>query len=199
MENNLVTIKGLVTKCEFSHETHEEKFYKLNVNVYRQSGILDEIPVLVSENVFIDIAFLQNQNVEINGEFRSHNQEVDGKRKLILSVLAKTISFSVENEFSNDITLNAFICKPPILRTTPLGKTVCDLLVAVNRKTRKSDYIPCIIWGKNAKIAGKLNVGDNIIINGRIQSRKYTKNNETRTAYEVSINDLHKVQEEIEL
>lgn len=199
MENNLVTISGLVTKCEYSHETHGEKFYKLTLNVFRQSGIVDEIPVLASEKNFSIIHDLNSEYIEVTGEFRSYNQEIDGKRRLVLSVLAKTISLSTPNNYDNRITLDGFICKQPNLRKTPLGRTICDLLMAVNRKTRKSDYIPCVAWGKIADTASELKVGDNVILNGRIQSRQYTKNEETKTVYEVSIDNISVKPEEIEL
>ena len=199
MENNLVTISGLVTKREYSHERHGEKFYKLTLNVFRQSGIVDKIPVLASEKNFSIIHDLSSEYIEVTGEFRSYNQEIDGKRRLVLSVLAKTISLSAPYIYDNRITLDGFICKQPNLRTTPLGRTICDLLIAVNRKTRKSDYIPCVAWGKIADTANELKVGDNVILNGRIQSRQYTKNDEVKTVYEVSIDNISVKPEEIEL
>lgn len=197
MENNKVNVRGLITKFELNHEINGEKFYKTTIKTFRNSGVIDEIPVLISEKL-INQAF-EDSFVEINGEFRSHNKVIEDKRRLILSIFVKEISQLRIEDYQNEIALNAFIVKEPVLRATPLGRTVCDLLVAVNRKNHKSDYIPCITWGKLAKITGDLKVGDNINILGRIQSREYTKNNETRIAYEVSINELYKAPEEIEL
>lgn len=198
MENNQVTIRGIFgEEYELSHETHGEKFYKSTIRCHRESGAIDSIPVLISEK--LNIQFVSQCYVEIKGELRSYNKVVDDKMKLIITLFAKEIKELRVEDYKNEITLNCFIVKKPVLRTTPLGRTICDILVAVNRKINKSDYIPCVVWGKNAEEVCEFEVGTNVIIEGRIQSREYNKNGETKTAYEVSVNKMFKKPEEIEI
>lgn len=194
-DNNSILIGGVVvSEPEFSHEVFEEKFYSFNLETKRLSDYNDVLPVIISERL-IDIKSIKNGLlVKIKGQFRSYNKLVDNKSKLVLSIFAKEIEV-VEDE--SVITLNeanfiGYICKNPIYRKTPLGREIADVLVAVNRSYKKSDYIPCILWGRNAKFCETLNVGSRVKLTGRIQSRKYEKKLEdgtvlSKVAYEVSI------------
>lgn len=194
-DNNSILIGGVVvSEPEFSHEVFEEKFYSFNLETKRLSDYNDILPVIISERL-IDIKSIKNGLlVKIKGQFRSYNKLVDNKSKLVLSIFAKEIEV-VEDE--SVITLNeanfiGYICKNPIYRKTPLGREIADVLVAVNRSYKKSDYIPCILWGRNAKFCETLNVGSRVKLTGRIQSRKYEKKLEdgtvlSKVAYEVSI------------
>ena len=194
-DNNSILIGGVVvSEPEFSHEVFEEKFYSFNLETKRLSDYNDVLPVIISERL-IDIKSIKNGLlVKIKGQFRSYNKLVDNKSKLVLSIFAKEIEV-VEDE--SVITLNeanfiGYICKYPIYRKTPLGREIADVLVAVNRSYKKSDYIPCILWGRNAKFCETLSVGSRVKLTGRIQSRKYEKKLEdgtvlSKVAYEVSI------------
>lgn len=190
--NNKVIISGQVTKePEFDHEILGEKFYIFELASKRRSDAIDTIPILVSERAF-NIADIElGERFEVKGSYRSFNQN----GHLILSIFAENI-FEYESEYDkNEINLVGFICKYPIYRTTPLGREIADLLMAVNRPHGKSDYIPCISWGRNASYASELSVGTKLSIKGRIQSRTYQKTNEEgivedRVAYEVSISAL---------
>ncbi|MDO4283527.1 MAG: single-stranded DNA-binding protein [Clostridia bacterium] len=204
-ENNFVEIGGIIIdKPEFSHELFDEKFYKVNIESKRLSGSQDILPVIVSERL-IDIDSLNIGNkVHVVGQFRSYNKQEEVKSKLILSIFAKEIE-NIEEELTtlNNTELIGFICKKPIYRKTPLGREIADVLIAVNRSYKKSDYIPCILWGRNAKFCEKLEVGTMVKIAGRIQSRKYEKkleNGETleKVAYEVSVSKFSVYKEEKE-
>lgn len=194
-ENNNVIIGGIVvSEPEFSHELFEEKFYIFNIETKRLSDYNDILPIIVSERL-MNIDEIKNGTLlKINGQFRSYNKVTDGRSKLVLSIFAKEVE-QVEEESIvtlNEATFVGFICKPPIYRKTPLGREIADVLVAVNRSYKKSDYIPCILWGRNAKFCETLNVGAKVKLTGRIQSRKYEKKLEDGTvipkvAYEVSI------------
>ncbi len=197
-ENNIVEIGGTVaSEFEFSHELFEEKFYKFYVETRRLSNYSDKLPIIVSERL-LDIGELKiGDIVYISGQFRSYNQPVDGKSKLVLSIFAKNIEKRDDESLLtlNDATFIGYICKEPIYRKTPLGREIADALVAVNRTYKKSDYIPCILWGRNAKFCEKVDVGTMVKLNGRIQSRTYEKKQEDGTvtrkvAYEVSIAKL---------
>lgn len=195
--NNQAVIIGTIEEdFSFSHEIYGEKFYTCTVSVPRLSGIEDSIKVMVSERLMTEFAPALGDRVIVNGQFRSYNSYEDGSNRLILTVFAKDIALCDEdNKNPNTLYLNGFICKPPIYRTTPFGREITDLLIAVNRSYNKSDYIPIIAWGRNARFAKNLSVGDNVKIWGRIQSRAYQKRiseEETikKTAYEVSINRM---------
>ena len=194
-ENNNIQIGGKVVKePEFSHEVFEEKFYKFYLETKRLSQSYDELPIIVSERL-IDINELKEGTLlKVEGQFRSYNQLTGSKSKLVLSIFAKEIIKSDDEKIItlNDATFVGYICKNPIYRKTPLGREIADVLIAVNRSYKKSDYIPCILWGRNAKFCETLNVGAMVKLNGRIQSRKYEKKNENgeaipMVAYEVSI------------
>ena len=179
-KNNSVFMSGKVTSnIEFSHELYGEKFYEFNLDVPRLSGNNDSIQILVSERL-INIENLKiDTMVNINGQIRSYNKKNNSKgNKLKLLIFAKDINV-VENipedRNPNDISLDGFLCKEPVYRTTPFGREICDLIIAVNRTYNKSDYIPVITWGRNAKFCSTLQVGDNVKIWGRLQSREYDK------------------------
>ena len=198
IENNNVSITGEVASAfSFSHEVFGERFYLADIAVKRLSDSEDLIPVMVSERLVDVTEDLTGVTVRVEGQFRSYNRH-EGKSKLILSVFAREWEFVEEEEKSakiNQIFLDGFICKTPVYRTTPLGREIADLLIAVNRPYGKSDYIPCISWGRNARFASGFTVGTRVMIWGRVQSREYTKKLsetecEKRIAYEVSVSKL---------
>lgn len=197
-EDNEARLVGYVSdNLEYSHEVHGESFYKVCVSSLRISENKDEIIVTVSERLIQDMDLDIGTKVEIKGQFRSYNNYSGEGNRLILTLFAREIRIS-DDECDNEIFLNGYICKPAIFRTTPFGREIADILLAVNRAYGKSDYIPCIAWGRNAKFAENLPVGTNIKIWGRMQSRKYQKKLDEeavveKTAYEVSISKLETV------
>lgn len=192
--NNIAHIRGtVVTEPAFSHEILGEGFYDLTVKVPRLSEQFDFLPVTISERLLGETKV--GETLSIDGQFRSYNKLEEGKSKLILTLFAKELLTEEDDLNSNTITLTGYICKSPIYRTTPFGREICDCLIAVNRAYNKSDYIPCIAWGRNARFVKNLDVGSKVTITGRIQSREYQKkhdenNIETKTAYEVSISSI---------
>lgn len=201
--NNLVNISGeIASKPQFSHSVFGEGFYESTIAVERLSSEKDYIPITISERLMEEIGFEKGENVSIEGQFRSYNKMVDDKSKLMLTVFVRECKWESEPKNVNSIELTGYICKPPIYRTTPFKREIADILVAVNRAYNKSDYIPCIAWGRNARFAAKLEVGDKISLVGRIQSREYQKvlnENavETRVAYEISVSRLAYADENI--
>jgi single-stranded DNA-binding protein len=199
IENNQVTIMGeVVSDFTYSHEIYGEGFYMVDVKVQRLSESYDYIPVMVSERL-IDVTFdYKGMLIGVNGQFRSYNRHEEKRNRLVLSVFAREIEFLDvvdESMKSNQIFLDGYICKEPIYRKTPLGREIADLLLAVNRPYGKSDYIPCICWGRNARYASGFLVGERCAIWGRIQSREYMKkldedHVEHRVAFEVSVSKL---------
>ena len=199
IENNQVSIMGkVVSGFTFSHEVFGEGFYMVELSVKRLSDSSDRIPVMISERL-IDVAQdYQGEYIQVEGQFRSYNRHEEKKNRLVLSVCAREVSFVEEADDkvrSNQIFLDGFVCKPTVYRKTPLGREIADMLIAVNRPYGKSDYIPCICWGRNARFASGFEVGSRVQIWGRIQSREYMKRlegelTERRTAYEVSISKL---------
>ena len=193
--NNRVKISGVVdSEVMFSHEVCKEEFYKFYLKVPRLSDVSDRIVITIPKR-YMDGRIIEGEFVYVEGQFRSYNNVSGFGNKLLLTVFAKNIYIADNLEFVNEIQLNGFICKPPIYRTTPFGREITDILLATNRQYNKSDYIPCIAWGKNARVAREFNVGDNIKIYGRIQSREYQKKYtetdiETKTAYEVSVSKI---------
>ncbi len=204
IENNMVTISGkVVSSIEFSHEVYGEGFYYFMLDVPRLSESCDKIPVTISERLASKDKLEIGTVIEVEGQFRSYNSYNNEGNRLLLTVFARDISF-LEDEKKiknpNQIYLNGFICKRPIYRTTPFGREITDLLLAVNRPYNKSDYIPCIAWGRNARFSESLTIGDNIKVWGRIQSRTYQKKLEsgdvlTKVAYEVSISKMENAAE----
>lgn len=203
-DNNQVSIAGeVISDFTFSHDVFGEGFYVLEVVVSRLSNSYDMIPVMVSERL-IDVKLdYKGKFVEVLGQFRSYNRHEESKNKLVLSVFAREIKMVdelSENAKPNHIFLDGFVCKPPIYRKTPLGREIADVLLAVNRPYGKSDYIPCICWGRNARFAESFAVGGHVQIWGRIQSREYQKkltetDFEKRVAYEVSVSKLEYLEE----
>ena len=188
----------IVSDFTFSHEIYGEGFYMVDVSVERLSDSIDIIPLMVSERLLDVNGDYKGMYIVVNGQFRSYNRHEERKNKLVLSVFAREIEFVEEigeNTKSNQIFLDGYICKEPIYRTTPLGREIADLLLAVNRPYGKSDYIPCICWGRNARFASNFEVGARCAVWGRIQSREYMKKIseeqlEKRVAYEVSVSKL---------
>jgi len=203
IENNGVTVMGeIISEFTFSHEVFGEGFYMVDVRVKRLSDSYDIIPVMVSERLLDTAADYRGLYICVNGQFRSYNRHEEKKNKLILSVFAREIDFLDEPEDgtrSNQVYLDGYICKEPIYRKTPLGREIADVLLAVNRPYGKSDYIPCICWGRNARYASTFQVGERCVLWGRIQSREYMKrideeNSEKRVAFEVSVSKLELVE-----
>ena len=199
IENNQVSIIGKVASSfTFSHQVFGEGFYLVDVLVKRLSDSEDRIPLMVSERLVDVSQDYEGEYIMVQGQFRSYNRHEEKKNRLVLSVFVRELSFVEEADDSiktNQIFLDGYICKPPVYRKTPLGREIADLLLAVNRPYGKSDYIPCICWGRNARYASAFEVGGHVLLWGRIQSREYINKlgeNETekRTAYEVSVSKL---------
>lgn len=197
-ENNSIYLRGKVkSSLTFSHEVYGEGFYSFFVEANRLSDSSDILPVTISERLIDDDILKIGNLIGITGQIRSYNNYSEQKNKLILTVFTKDIKLSEDNaeKNPNNVNLNGFICKQPVYRTTPFGREISDILLAVNRAYNKSDYIPLICWGRNARFAQNLNVGSNIRISGRMQSRIYQKKLETgetieKTAYEVSVSKM---------
>ena len=204
LKNNQAVIAGeIISDFEFNHEVFGEGFYFVKLKVSRLSHSSDIIPLLVSERL-IDVKQSHiGQFLEARGQFRSHNKQESDKNRVVLFLFAKEIEMidSAENRNPNEIFLDGYICKEPVYRTTPLGREIADVLLAVNRAYGKSDYIPCICWGCNARYAGNLTVGSRIQLRGRIQSREYQKRIGEgkvvdKIAYEVSASQMEYIEEE---
>ena len=199
IENNQVSIVGeIVSDFMFSHEVFGEGFYMVDVSIKRLSASADRIPVMISERLIDVTQDYKGEFIQVTGQFRSYNRHEEKKNRLVLSVFAREVTYVEEEDDkvkSNQIFLDGYICKPPIYRKTPLGREIADMLIAVNRPYGKSDYIPCISWGRNARFTSGFEVGGHVQIWGRIQSREYVKKlegevTERRTAYEVSVSKM---------
>lgn len=213
LENNYLTLVGKVTgEKRFSHEIYGERFYVFNLEIPRLSGNSDIIPITVSERLIKEDTLQEGKKLLVKGQFRSYNSYENEKNRLILTVFAKDImevedvEEDEENEMvkkdtiTNEVVLIGYICKKPIYRQTPFGREISDILLAVNRAYNKSDYIPCIAWGRNARFCQNLEVGSQVKIVGRVQSRMYEKKYEdgtveNRVAYEVSVGSLEVIEE----
>ena len=195
-KNNKVFVFGeIVSDAAFSHEVYGEGFYEFFVRVMRLSGQADILPITISERLIQDGMLAKGKNICAVGQFRSYNKLENGKSRLMLTVFVRELLAELPDKNPNAILLSGYICKPPVYRTTPFNREIADVLVAVNRAYNKSDYIPCIAWGRNARFVKNLTVGDKIAISGRIQSREYQKkfsetDIRTMTAYEVSVSKL---------
>ncbi len=207
IDTNVVEIIGKISSpMSFSHEMYGEGFYSFDLEVPRLSDSVDILPVTISERLIVNMDLSLGNYVEIYGQLRSYNRYINNSSRLVLTVFARDIrALEDEEEIEellkapNEIYLDGYICKSPIYRTTPFGREISDLLIAVNRPYNKSDYIPCIAWGRNARFCEKLLIGDHIKVWGRIQSREYQKkhNNEeveTKIAYEVSVSKLEYIE-----
>ena len=214
LENNYLALVGKVTgEKKFSHEIYGERFYVFNLEIPRLSGNSDIIPITVSERLIKEETLQEGKKLLVKGQFRSYNSYENEKNRLILTVFAKDLLELKESEeqedenemvkkdtITNEVVLIGYICKKPIYRQTPFGREISDLLLAVNRAYNKSDYIPCIAWGRNARFCQNLEVGSQVKIVGRVQSRSYEKKHEdgtieNRVAYEVSIGSLEVIEE----
>ena len=211
LENNYLTLVGRVTgEKKFSHEIYGERFFIFNLSIARLSGNADIIPITVSERLITDEMLQEGKKILVKAQFRSYNSYENERNKLILTVFAKDDIEVEENEedsdivkkesITNEVVLIGFICKKPIYRQTPFGREIADILLAVNRAYNKSDYIPCIAWGRNARFSQNLEVGTKVKVVGRVQSREYEKKyedgtSEVKVAYEVSIGSLEIVEE----
>jgi len=205
-ENNVVKMGGVVaSELELSHEIYGEKFYRFYIEIDRLSGQKDRLPVIISERLIDVDDFNIGKVIFIEGQYRSYNKMDENSRsRLILSVFVKDISLFEVNEnvkTVNELTIIGTVCKQPIYRKTPLGRDIADILLAVNRSYNKSDYIPCIIWGRNAKYCEHLETGTTVKVVGRIQSREYDKKHEDgtvekRVAYEVSVSKFEIIKDE---
>lgn len=208
--NHLVLVGKVTSEKRFSHEIYGEKFYIFDLSVPRLSGNADIIPVTISERLLTLRDLEIGNKVEIDGQFRSYNSYEQERNRLILTVFVKDIQFIDNQEeeeeanqdtISNEVTLDGYICKKPIYRKTPFGREISDILLAVNRAYNKSDYIPCIAWGRNARFCENIPVGTEVKIIGRVQSREYEKKHEDGTvekkvAYEVSVSSLEVANQE---
>ena len=196
MNNNKVYVYGqIVSNAEFSHEVYGEGFYNMIIKIERLSSQCDFIPITISDRILREEGIKVGDMVALKGQFRSYNKQVEGKSKLDLTIFVREIVPKIENYPTNVIELSGYICKEPIYRTTPFNREICDVLIAVNRAYNKSDYIPCIAWGRNARFVKSINVGEKVILQGRVQSREYQKkidddNIENKIAYEISINKI---------
>jgi len=206
IENNRVCIIGeVISGFQFSHEVFGEGFYVVDVSVNRLSAMADVVPLMISERLIDITKNFTGLTIEAIGQFRSYNRHEGTRNRLVLSIFVREFEFieeaPEEQVKSNQIYLDGYICKPPIYRKTPLGREIADILIAVNRPYGKSDYIPCIAWGRNARYAASLEVGAHMLVWGRVQSREYTKkvseeDLEKRIAYEVSVSKLELVDRE---
>ena len=213
LENNYLTLVGKVTgEKKISHEIYGEKFYIFNISIPRLSGNNDIIPITISERLLKEDTLTDGKMIMIKGQFRSYNSYQNERNRLILTVFAKDLLEIEENEIeeeneivkkditSNEVVLAGYICKKPIYRQTPFGREISDILLAVNRAYNKSDYIPCIAWGRNARFCQEIQVGSQVKVIGRVQSRTYEKKFEDgtveqRVAYEVSVGSLEVIEE----
>ena len=205
-ENNHLVLRGkIVSDKSYSHEIYGEKFYVFNLEVIRLSSTVDIIPITISERLLTGLDLDIGKKVVVEGQFRSYNNYENERNRLILTVFAKEIN-EIEGEddkeeVTNEVILVGYVCKKPIYRQTPFGREIADVLLAVNRAYNKSDYIPSIAWGRNARFCQNMEVGTEVKITGRVQSRTYEKKyedgtTETRVAYEVSIASMEVVNEE---
>jgi len=199
MNNNKVTVSGEVaTQPVFSHDVLGEGFYEFDLKVKRLSDQFDIVPITISERLVKDSQIVKGKQIALSGQFRSYNKQIDEKSKLMLTVFVREVLQDLDAVGDvNEIILSGFVCKAPIYRTTPFNREICDVLIAVNRSYNKSDYLPCIAWGRNAKLVKDWHIGQSIKVQGRIQSRIYNKkleNDQTvqLTAYEISLVKIEK-------
>jgi len=196
MNNNRVMLSGaIVGEPQKSHTIFGEGFYELRLSVNRLSSMQDVIPITVPERLLASENLLDGMMITVKGQFRSYNKIIGGRSKLMLTMFVREIIHETQMDNPNVIELAGYICKSPIYRTTPFNREIADILIAVNRTYNKSDYIPAIAWGRNARFAEGLKIGEKVYLSGRVQSREYQKRLdsgeiETRTAYEISINKL---------
>jgi len=189
--NRMIAAGHLESRPALSHEVMNEAFYTGTLLVKRLSGAIDRLPVTLPGKLLTDDLLEDGALLLVQGQVRSYNKVVDGAGRLMVTIFAQNISETLENDTLNKVTLTGALCKPPIYRSTPFGREICDMMLAVNRAFGKSDYIPCIAWGRNAQYASRFHVGDHVTLTGRLQSREYQKLQENgeylvRNAYEIS-------------
>ena len=189
--NRIIAAGRLEGAPVLSHEVMNEPFYTGTLAVRRLSGAVDRLPVTLPGKLLACVPAAEGQLLTVSGQVRSYNKVVDGAGRLMVTLFVQSLSEARESDTLNKVTLVGALCKPPIYRSTPFGREICDMMLAVNRAFGKSDYIPCIAWGRNAQYAARFGVGEKICLTGRLQSREYQKlmdNGEyiTRSAYEVS-------------
>jgi len=199
---NMAHICGeVIDGPKLSHKTYGEAFYIFRMGVCRNSGFEDQIKLMISEKIMATIDILPGIWMDVQGQVRTYNEEIDGRNHLNIVIFVRDIlPVYGETEPANEVSLEGYLCKKPLSRTSPLGRKICDIMLAVNRMYNKSDYIPCISWGRNAVFSSTLDVGDKIAVRGRLQSRQYKKRNENgevllKTAYEVSILQMESLAE----
>lgn len=188
--NNTITARGTLRELpRFSHENHGRQFYRFILEVPRLSGVVDYLPVIVQKQLFDEVDPCAGSMITVCGQIRSHNQRTDGKRHLLIFIFATAITVE-DGDAINDVVLEGALCREPIFRRTPLGRDICDVMLAVPRVFRRADYLPCILWGRTAQEVTTCHTRDQVRICGRLQSRTYTKltdnGPEERVAYEVS-------------
>lgn len=200
LDENRAELSGrIVSGPEFSHKTYGESFYIITLAITRKSGYEDRVPLMVSERLLGGICLECGDCIEVTGQIRTYNQKIGERNHLVIVVFVKTLEHACVDEcMENRVFLEGYICKEPVRRTSPLGRELCDIMLAVNRMYNKSDYIPCIAWGRNAVYAGDMEVGCKISIEGRLQSRQYRKYDECgcaveKTAYEVSVIHMEQI------
>lgn len=197
---NALSLTGTIAEMPvFSHDVFGESFYQLVLAVPRLSGVHDMLPVTASERLLEIISPEPNLPLHLEGQVRSYNKMIDGNGRLLITAFAQRLSAPGDDDNPNAVILSGALCKPPAYRTTPFGREIADMMLAVNRAFGKSDYIPCIAWGRNARFAARLSVGDHIVVDGRLQSRPYQKQLPDGTvlekvAYEVSVSRLETAQ-----
>ncbi len=188
-ENNIIIRGELVSLPQYSHENHQKRFFRFELAVARLSGAVDILPVVAEEPFLEQMDLSGGEMLEVQGQIRSHNLRENGIRRLLIFVFASSI-VATDGEPINEVTLQGPLCREPNLRRTPLGREICDAMLAVPRAFRRADYLPCILWGRTAQQVSSCHTGDFIRIQGRLQSRIYTKltemGSEKRTAYEIS-------------
>lgn len=208
IENNKIELCGVIASTpELNHKNYGENFYGFRLSCSRKSTEKDMLPIIISDRL-VEIKDLQvGKKISVEGQVRTFNKHIsDDKRKLLIMVFARDVREVEEEEsesapeFNNNVKLSGYICKPPVYRVTPKGREIADVLIAVNRTYGKADYIPCITWGRNARYTGNLDVGTRIDVEGRLQSREYTKKlddgtEEIRTAYEISVSRIEESEE----
>ena len=196
---NQITLRGnLSAPPTFSHENHGKQFYRFFLEVPRLSGVADTLPVIADKSLLESAGADPGGMLTVTGQIRSHNVRTDGRRHLMIFVFASALTCE-DGEALNDAVLEGFLCREPIYRRTPLGREICDVMLAVNRPYRRADYLPCILWGRTAQEAAELPVGTQLALTGRLQSREYIKmlgtTAERRTAYEISAISAEPVRE----
>lgn len=189
MANQIILRGSLASLPQLSHENHGKRFFRFLLDVPRLSGAVDTLPVIAEESILNSADLSDGEMLTVTGQVRSHNIRIDGKRHLLIFVFASSIVCE-DGEPLNDVVLEGPICREPTYRRTPLGREICDVMLAVPRAFKRADYLPCILWGRTALEASQCHTRDRIRICGRLQSRVYTKvteaGSEERTAYEIS-------------